>query len=157
MGIPSRWSKVRPQRWWLWGWLPPENILSHYLKKNICMLCSWNLQSMLESPFPFFISQKPGEIPIFRTFLAKFSIFAYISLKIGYFELSDDYDVTVMSYLLCWYVFWYVWKGEIPSYTMVPIRCIWWFHEVKGGGNTGDGNPLPPPSPLVKCVTKKAW
>ena len=27
---------------------------------------------------------KPGEIPIFRTILAKLSIFAYISLKIGY-------------------------------------------------------------------------
>ena len=26
---------------------------------------------MLETPFPFFISQKPGEIVIFGTFLAK--------------------------------------------------------------------------------------
>ena len=26
---------------------------------------------MLETPFPFFISKKPGEIPIFGTFLAK--------------------------------------------------------------------------------------
>ena len=95
---------------------------------------------MLESPFPFFISQKPGEIPIFRTFLAKFSIFsifAYISLKIGYFELGDDYDVTVTSYLGRWYLFWYVWKEETPSYTMVPIRCIWGvsFSSSQGGGN----------------------
>ena len=74
--------------------------------------------------FPSLISQKPGEIPIFRTFLAKFSILAYISLKIGYFELGHDYDVTVTSYLGCWYLFWYVWKEETPSYTMVPIRCI---------------------------------
>ena len=43
------------------------------------------------------------EIPIFRSFLAKFSFFAYISLKIGYFELGDDYDFTVMSYFGCWY------------------------------------------------------
>ena len=41
------------------------------------------------------INQKPGEIPIFRFFLTKFSILAYISLKIGYFELGHDYDVTV--------------------------------------------------------------
>ena len=74
--------------------------------------------------FPSLISQKPGEIPIFRTFLAKFSILAYISLKIGYFELGHDYDVTVTSCLRCWYLFWYVWKEETPSYTMVPIRCI---------------------------------
>ena len=31
-----------------------------------------------------------GEIVVFRTFLAKFLIFAYISLKTGYFELGDD-------------------------------------------------------------------
>ena len=44
--------------------------------------------------FPSFISQKPGEIPIFRTYLEKFSVLAYIPLKIGYFELGHDYDVT---------------------------------------------------------------
>ena len=82
------------------------------------MLSSWNLQSMLESPFPFFISQTLGEIQIFRTFWAKLSIFAYISLKIGYFELGDDYDITVTSYLGRWYLFCYVWKEETP--TMVP-------------------------------------
>ena len=54
---------------------------------------------MLELPLSFFISQKRGEILIFRTFLAKFSIFAFISLKIGYFELGNDYEVTVTSYL----------------------------------------------------------
>ena len=36
------------------------------------MVLSWNLQNMLETPFPSFISKKPGEIPIFGTFfLAK--------------------------------------------------------------------------------------
>ena len=60
------------------------------------------------------ISQKPGEIPIFRTFLVKYSIFAYISLKMGYFESGDDYNVTVTSYLGCWYV----WKEETPSFTL---------------------------------------
>ena len=74
--------------------------------KNICMLCSWKLTF-------------PGEIPIFRTFLAKFSIFAFVSLKIGYFELGDDYVVTVASILGM-----LVLILETPSYTMVSIRCI---------------------------------
>ena len=62
--------------------------------------------------FPSLISKKPGEIRIFRTFSAKFLILAYISLKIGYFELGHDYDATVMSYLGCRYLFWYVWKEK---------------------------------------------
>ena len=40
------------------------------------------------------ISQYPSEISIFKTFLAKFQIFAYISLRISFFELDHDYDVT---------------------------------------------------------------
>ena len=52
-----------------------------------------------------FINQTPGEIPIFRTFLAKL-------LKIGYFQIGHDYDVTVTSYLGCWYLFWYVRKEK---------------------------------------------
>ena len=62
--------------------------------------------------FPSLISQKPGEILIFRTFFVKFSILAYISMKIIYFELAHGYDITVTSYLGCWYLFWYVWKQE---------------------------------------------
>ena len=70
------------------GWL--------YARVNFAV--SFFIFPSLESTFPFFISQMPGEIPMLRTFLAKFSSFAYISLKIGYFELGDDYDVTVTSY-----------------------------------------------------------
>ena len=36
----------------------------------------------------------------------------YISLKIGYFELSHGYDITVTSHLGHWYLFQYVWKEE---------------------------------------------
>ena len=50
---------------------------------------------MLETPFPFFISKKPGKIPIFGTFLAKNSILAYISLKIDIFWSDDLYDVII--------------------------------------------------------------
>ena len=80
--------------------------------------------------FPSLIIPKPIEILIFRTFIAKFSIWAYISLKIGYFELGHNYDITVTSYLEYWYLFWYVWKEETPSYTMVPITCH--DHDVPG-------------------------
>ena len=46
---------------------------------------------MLETPFPFFISKKPGEIPIFGTFLPKknwffFSILVYIFTENPLFE-----------------------------------------------------------------------
>ena len=80
---------------------------------------------MLELPFSFFISKKLGEISILRTFLAKFLIFAYISLKINYFELGDDHDVIVTSHLRFWY-FWYVWKEE--------TLAILWYQLVVSGG-----------------------
>ena len=81
--------------------------------------------------FPSLLSQTPGEILIFRTFLAKFSILsilAYVSLYIGFSELGHDYEVTVTSCLGCWYLFWYVWKEETSGYCMVPITCICGFH-----------------------------
>ena len=53
------------------GWLPPQNILSRHFEKNIFMIWTLNLQNMLETQFPFFISKKPREILIFGTFLAK--------------------------------------------------------------------------------------
>ena len=70
-------------------------------------------------------------------------------MKICYFELGDDYDITVTSYLGCWYLFWYVWKEETPSCTMVPIRCIWGvsFLSSQGGGNHPPGK---------TCFKKKA-
>ena len=52
----------------------------------------------------------------------------YISLKIGCFELSHGYDITVTSHLGHWYLFQYVWKEETTSYTMVDVTCIGGFH-----------------------------
>ena len=52
--------------------------------------------------FPSLISQKPGKIPIFGTFLAKKSIFmilAYISLKIDIFRSAMFNFVIVTSYV----------------------------------------------------------
>ena len=55
--------------------------------KKLLLVWSWNLLCMLEISFPSFISQKPSEIPIFGTFLTKFSILAYVSLKISCYEV----------------------------------------------------------------------
>ena len=48
------------------------------------MPTNWNLQNMLWSPFSFFINKKLAKF-------LKLLIFAYISLKIGYFDLCYDY------------------------------------------------------------------
>ena len=50
---------------------------------------SWNMLLMLEIFFPSFISQKPGKILIFVTFLVTFSIFINILLKIHYLEVQS--------------------------------------------------------------------
>ena len=74
--------------------------------------------------FPSLISQKPGEILIFRTFAANFLILAYISLTFCYFELGHDYDVTLTSYLRCCTYFGIYGKRRPLAITMVPIICI---------------------------------
>ena len=42
--------------------------LSRHFEKNICMKRTLNLQNMLETPFPFFISKTRGEISMFGAF-----------------------------------------------------------------------------------------
>ena len=63
-------------------------------------------------------------LELFYRNFQKFSILAYISLKIGYFKLSQDYNVTVKSYMECWYLSWYVWKEEVP--------ILWYLLHVSG-------------------------
>ena len=75
---------------------------------------------ILEMLFPPRSNPKPGEILIFRTFLAKFSILAYISLKIGYFELGHDYDEIIKFFVPNG--FWY----ERFLFRMVFIRNGVW-------------------------------
>ena len=87
------------------------------------MIWTLNLQNMLEISLPFFISKKPGGIPIFGTFLAKKSILAYISLKIDIFRSAILYYVIVTSYFDRFSWFWYQWKEETLPYTMVPNNC----------------------------------
>ena len=74
---------------------------------------------MLETPFPFFISKKPVEIPIFGTFkLKKKSILAYISLKIDIVRSAMFYYLIVTSYVDRFSWFWYQWKENTLPYTM---------------------------------------
>ena len=69
-------------------------------------------------------------------FLAIFWIFAYISLSVGFFELGNDFDVTVTTFLGCWYLFFYVWKEETLSYTIVPNLGVSFSISRVGGGKT---------------------
>ena len=47
-----------------------------------------NLTAYIRNIIFFFYKEKPGEIPIFGTFLAKKSILAYVALKIIKLEKS---------------------------------------------------------------------
>ena len=60
---------------------------------------------MLEASFPSFTSKTPSEIPMFRTFLAKNSILAYISLKIAKLGKIGNYDVIATPYTRYLYFF----------------------------------------------------
>ena len=82
---------------------------------------------MLESPLSFFISQKLVKFRSLELFSELFNFRLYFTEN-RLFELGDDYDVTVKSYLDCWYLFWHVWKEETYRFTMILIRCILLFH-----------------------------
>ena len=82
---------------------------------------------MLDTPFPLFISKKPGEIPIFGTFkqknkktkkTQKKSILAYISPEIDIFMSAMLYYIIVTSYVGRFSCFWYQWNEGTLSYTM---------------------------------------
>ena len=123
--------------------MPAEKILCRHFEKYPYAICSYNLQKILEIPFPFFISQKPGEMQIFRTFLEKFSIFAFIS-KNGYFELRDEYDVT---------------SWDVGTYFGMygkcrPLAILWYQLHVSGGFIFKFTGVVTTP-PLVRRVTKK--
>ena len=89
LGVPPSGGVSKSSRTASKGWLPPEKIKSRHIEKLIdCMVLKH--MYILEISFPSLISHKPSEILIFRTFLTKFSILSYISLKISYFELGHD-------------------------------------------------------------------
>ena len=77
---------------------------------------------MLETSFPSFISKKLGEVPIFRTFLVKIQFWRIFHCKSANLCKIDNYDVIVTSCMGCLYLFWYVWKKETHSYTIVSNK-----------------------------------
>ena len=82
---------------------------------------------------------------VFRTFLAKNSILAYISLKIGNLGKIGNYDVIHGMFVL----FWCVWKEVTHSYTMVPNKHTSgiFFFKFIGGCNP----------PWLDVLQKIAW
>ena len=82
IGVPgARVSRQRSVR------LPPK-ILNHHFEKVIaCMVLKLTLS--VRNVICFFYKPKPDEIPIFWTFLTKFSTLAYVLLEIGYFEVRS--------------------------------------------------------------------
>ena len=69
-----------------------KTFIRHFEKKKIPATMMLNLQNILELPFSFCIGKKTGEILIFKTFIAKFWIFAYFSQKIAIFRSACFYD-----------------------------------------------------------------
>ena len=88
---------------------------------------------MLETPFPFFICKKPGEIPIFGTFLAKklifLSILVYVHWKSAFWDrpclktslwrhtLTDFHDFDINGkrkpYPIPWYQTNILWARQV--------------------------------------------
>ena len=58
-------------------------------------------------------------ILIFLTFMAKFQFLPVFYCKSAILEVDHVCGVIMMSYVGCLYLFWYVWKEEIQSYTEV--------------------------------------
>ena len=76
------------------------------------------LKNMLESPFPKAKSQKPGEIPILRTFIAKFSYCLYLIENRLFWLGGHTWDVD--TYLSMY--------GKKK-----PLAILWFQLDVSGG------------------------
>ena len=91
---------------------------AHYFDK----ICASNLLCRWESSFSYIFSQKSCENPMFQQFLVEkwFSIiFMYILDASKFPRARWLYDITVTTYEVQWYSFWYQWKEEIHTYTLV--------------------------------------
>ena len=116
-----------------------ENQKSPFKKKSL-VVWSWNLLCVLEMSFPL-ISHKPGEILIFRTFLMKFLILAYGSLKTAILNIAMI--ITSLRH--------HTWDNG-TYFGMYgkrrPLAILWYQLNVSGGFKfTGVGNHPPPSTP----------
>ena len=101
--------------------MEPGNIKNHYFEQYLQSVVL-NVTVYVQNIISFFYKQKTGEILIFRTFLAKNSILAYVSLKIGKLGKIVNCDVIVTSCTEYLFFFWYVWKEETHYIYMVPNK-----------------------------------
>ena len=72
--------------------------------------------------FLTYSAKNPAKIPCFYNFLAKnwfLLIFTYIFNASKFPRGRWIYDVTVTSYEVQWYSFWYQWIEEVHTYTLV--------------------------------------
>ena len=140
--------KVRRQG----GWLPPQNILSRHFEKHLHGMVL-KLSGHVRNTIFLLYMQKPGEIPIFGTFLAKKLIFCQFWSMFTENPLSESGHVWKRH---CDVTRWpnfislvsmergdpTLYHGTKQSY-FGPVN----FKFIRGGGNH--------PPPLVKHVTKK--
>ena len=99
--------------------MKPGNIRNHYFEKYLQSMVL-NLTVYVRNIISFSYKQKEknGEITIFRIFLAKNLILAYISLKTTKLGKIGNYDVIVLSYTGYLYGFGLYGKRR-------PIAILW--------------------------------
>ena len=62
------------------------------------------------------------KIACFYDFYEKINVCLYFTHKIAISQFSwarSHYDVIVTSYINGWYLFWYQWKEDVHTYTLV--------------------------------------
>ena len=70
--------------------------------------------------FPTYSAQNPAKIPCFYDFLVKNWFLLLYNFNASKFPRGCWlYDVTVTSYEVQWYTFWYQWKEGVHTYTLV--------------------------------------
>ena len=99
-------------------WNPMIFILPLSIWQDMWFKCRW------ESSFPYIFSQKScRKNPMFLRFVSEKLIFAnfhvYIFNASKFLRARWLNDVTVTSYEVQWYSFWYQWIKEVHTYTLV--------------------------------------
>ena len=91
--------------------------------KIFAVLCSQNFVCKLDLSLSNIFSKKPMKIAFIHDFLRKkinFCLYFTHKMTISRFlRACPIYDVIVTSYIYGWYLFWYQWKEDIHSYTLV--------------------------------------
>ena len=64
------------------------------------------------------------KIAYFYDFYVKINFFLYFTHKMAISQFSrarSRYEVIVTSYIDGWYLFWYQWKEDVHTYTLVNV------------------------------------